>query len=232
MMTKISMNDLCTAMVKLQPDDAASIVDCAKSSAGDPKKFCRAVQAEIGGTLLFDAMMALRGGSSESRQHKPEGAVALFEHACECRAPSCGRTDCLELRGMLSALKAHAQQCKEEGCMTCRQWQRTRDAMRRARARPTSAAKTTPVKSRAAAAQLPASHDEASSPAGAALMMLARSALGDLPPSRTPLSPANSPPASPMRKRTKPSPPPPSAMSFLGQACASAAPLPLPVHSE
>jgi len=205
----IRASDLLKALVRLAPDQAETVMFCARTTNLQMPEFCRMIRAEIGGTLLFDAVMVLRGGSEEASR-EPLDTVALFEHCVRCRAPTCSRQDCLELRGLLSTMKAHAQACPLNDCRTCSQWKMVRDKMIRARA----------VVAKAPRPPLPPTHavepaaSVGGSAAAATLLMLARSALSDLPVTspgnsraNSPMSsPGNSPPCSPRRKRAKANP--------------------------
>jgi len=92
------------------------------------------VRRQIGGTLLFDAVMMLRG-VQPSPQGTTQDAKSLYEHAVGCRSPSCSRHGCLALRSIFSQLRQHAQCCFEpDGCNPCMQYQRIRTAMQRAKA--------------------------------------------------------------------------------------------------
>ena len=194
----VAATDLLTALVQLAPQHAATIIACARETAlQDMHAFCAAIRRELPGTLLFDAVLRLRG-SQLSRADSPGAAAELVEHAVHCRASNCSRTDCVTLRGMLSVLKQHSSAChlpKATACRTCQQWRTVRSHMRKV-AKPDASRRTL---------QEPSGNDS-----GASLLMhLARTALQDLPPSSPRLSPSNSPStsprSSPLRKRPKPS---------------------------
>jgi len=209
----VRAQDLLRALVQLEPRHANTILDCARrAGTSDLPAFCQLIREEIGGTLLFDAVMMIRSSNQETRS--PTSAADLLDHAVRCRAPVCSRKDCLELRSMLASMKAHAQVCRMERCKTCRQWQRVSDRMRRARAAsrematPTGpAAARTPFTVDVVTPQALTPVGGAASPTGSAaghtLLLLARSALSDLPLTS---SPTNSPPCSPRAKRARASP--------------------------
>lgn len=218
----VSAHELVSALVHLAPEHhKPTILHAAKSTQLHLPSFAKAIREEIGGTLLFDAVMLLRGSShSELGMRSPGAATALLQHCLSCRTPECDRTDCLELRGILSAMKAHAQSCPvppEAQCSTCRRWQTIRAKMKRPRAASAVQAPTTgltickrSVEVSAAAEMSPSSGETSpgGNAAGTALLMLARSALLPVPPSSPRLSPFNSPMTSPShsprRKRPKP----------------------------
>jgi len=131
---KIRSNDVVNAMVKLQPQHAKVIHKIMLESREDLSTFCKEVRRQIGGTLLFDAVMMLRG-VQPSPQGTTQDAKSLYEHAVGCRSPSCSRHGCLALRSIFSQLRQHAQCCSEpDGCNPCMQYQRIRNAMQRAKA--------------------------------------------------------------------------------------------------
>merc|ERR1719389_3562 len=114
-------------------------------------------------------------------------ARGLYEHAIQCRASpgTCACVGCHEMRIMFAMLRRHTKDCPEpDNCQTCSHAQTVRDAMREARV----VRKPRPAAELKLAAQ-------PSDPAGSALMMLARSALGEL------NSPYNSPCSSPRPSR-------------------------------
>lgn len=208
--SKVNAQDLLRALVHLAPEQKTTILALARTSKMHLPLFAAAIRKKVGGTLLFDAVMLLRGGSAQVRE--PGAAAELFEHCINCRRPDCSRTDCLELRGMLSGMKAHAQAC-DAGmqCLTCQRWHTVRDRMKRARAAHailpatlTTSKKTGIV---AGASQAPPARSGDSSTLGSAtgtaLLMLARCALSEVPPSSPRLSPVNSPNQSPRSKRPK-----------------------------
>jgi len=214
MSSVVRAQDLLRALVHLAPERKDVIFTVARETELELLTFCRGIRETIGGTLLFDAVMLLRGSKDLNRDSG--AAMELYEHCLTCQAPSCSRQDCLELRGMLSSLKAHWQSCdvpKRKRCRTCLQWQAVRDRMKSARAErqeslhmqispPTTTGHRGADKQRPHFAKL---GDGDTSPrcsaAGAALLMLSRSALAPINPPEN--SPSNSPSGSPRLKRSK-----------------------------
>ncbi len=195
----VSAHTFCDTLVRLAPEHADTILAIARQTGLELRQFCAAVRREIGGTLLFDAVLAMRGSQLPARSHAD--VVALVEHCVRCRSPGCTRADCLALRSMLSVMKMHAAACAvpaELACQTCDQWHTMRSKMLAAR----RGMKT------ARCERVSGEGSTGSNDAGAALLMhLARSALVDLPPTSPRLSPvnspSNSPSTSPMPKRPK-----------------------------
>jgi len=212
--TYIRAHDLLNALVMLAPERAPDILSCARASGlKDVHGFCREIRQEIGGTLLFDAVMMLTKGGDATPQ--PGTSSKLFEHCVQCRDVQCSRRDCLELRGMFASMKAHSMQCVlQDRCRTCRQWQSVRDKMKLCRAarngtKPMTGSMATmtltplSIRDRSFTTPSSATNDNESSPmasAGQTLLMLARTALSDLP---VTTSPINSPTCSPRSKRAK-----------------------------
>lgn len=192
----INAVDFLRVLIHLRPSMESKILALARETRLELTPFCAAVRREIGGTLLFDAMMLLQGSAMTTEM---SAAAALVRHGVECRAPQCGLKGCRELRGIFSNMKAHAQGCAERTCRTCGHWRMVRDKMKSAR-RPRLASREWPTPPTAEAKL-----DD--SPAGAALLMLARSALSDIAPTSPRLSPTNtpvhSPNSSPLPKRPK-----------------------------
>uniref|UniRef100_A0A7S2GU76 Uncharacterized protein n=1 Tax=Haptolina brevifila TaxID=156173 RepID=A0A7S2GU76_9EUKA len=198
-------------MVRLQPSQADVIVQLLREANSDLTTFCRLVRLQIGGALVFDSVMLLRGLPVEVPRPK---RIELFEHAICCRANDCSYPGCAEIRTMFNSLHEHAWTCSVPDCRTCTQHQKVRDAMRRARAR------DPPARPIAASPVVPevTPHDAAS---GLNLLAqaghMARSALGDLPTSSPRNSPCTSPNASPKPQRHKRAKKAPSVLRAPGQ---------------
>lgn len=125
--------DVVNVMLKLQPQHAGAILKILHESREDLSTFCREVRRQIGGRLLFDAVMVLRG-VKPSAQLSTADAKSLYEHAVGCQSPSCSRHGCLQLRSIFSQLRQHARCCPEpDGCNPCKQYRRVRDAIARAK---------------------------------------------------------------------------------------------------
>jgi len=224
--TRLRTADLLKALLHLAPTHEGTIREIAEATKLQMSDFCKGIRKQIGGTLLFDAVLMLNG----SARSPSEASVvaALFKHSIQCRSTDCTQPDCLQLRTMLSSMKVHAQSCSTDGCKTCLQWQVASSRMKRARSSSTaediganliSATATVAQKlpqdraleptsgGRRALPQLVLSSTagpEVRAPPSAALLLLARSALADLPVSMTRVSPMNSPSSSPNPTRKRP----------------------------
>lgn len=182
--------DLVSALCTLRPHESVNIMSLLRESGGDRQAFTHKIRAHYPGALLFDAVMMLWGLPSGDITGVPGAASKLYEHAIRCHAPAstCDQVGCCEMRSMFSVLRQHYIVCPQPNdCGTCRHAQRVRDAIRCARAdrKPKLACQPKP------AASIP------SSQGCSALMMLARSALGEL------NSPHNSPCSSPKTDRPR-----------------------------
>ena len=216
-METISAASLVDMIIRLHPSHAPKLkihVESLASGSMGVQAFCAAVRKDLGndGTpVLLQALIALRSGK-KSEILKMRGMRGLAEHAqtCDgaCRDPGCG-----QINGMLQTIRAHCLECAAPlECATCIRWGLLVAAPAiPAPALPARAAPSLVVSSTSRA--MPAAHKEAT----AALMMLARSALGDI--TDSPVgSPFNSPTASPKpTKRQKKEPTLPEA-SLLAKA--------------
>lgn len=211
----VAAADVINAMVKLQPAKRDALVAMLREADGDLATFCHLVRLQGCGSLLFDAVVMLRGLPAEVPKHK---RTELFEHAIACSSgPSCPHAGCKEIRSMFSALGQHARTCSASDCRTCTHHQNIRDAMRRVQAR--RAASQTfvaarPVRQGAPGKKLSAGvldqpvdaksvATKARDDGCSALLLLARSALVDLPVSSPRNSPHNSPNTSPKPQQRK-----------------------------
>lgn len=211
--------EVVAAMVRLQPSQAETIVHLLGEANSDLTTFCRLVRSRIGGSLLFDAVMLLRGLPMDVPRPK---RAELFEHAIRCRGNDCSYPGCAEIRTMFNSLHEHAWTCSVTGCRTCTQHQKVRDAMRRARTRYA----TRPVTTRPVIPEVKADDNASGLILLAQAGNLARSALGDLPTASPRNSPCNSPNASPKPQRRKK---PKLAPSVLGPDVVLARPVLLPM---
>lgn len=193
-MSAINARVLVQTMMRLRPDQAESILACARRCNGQANTFCKAIRAEVGGTVLMEALMVLRGSEGDDAAYTPSAALDIYQHALACRSVACKRANCGAMRGMISNLKAHSQSCAADGCITCQQWHKVRDAMQAARR-----------KQRSPRTEVHISRMPSRESAG--LVMLSRVALADISPTSARLSPVNtpisSPCTSPVRKRPK-----------------------------
>jgi len=192
---QVSPAAVVEAMIRLSPSHTETILALMNESGGDLTTFCRSVRSRIGGSLLFDTVLLLQGGKATGGGSGPK---QLFVHAVSCRTPSCPHPGCTQLRSMFTQLRQHSQHCSKPQCQMCTQHQKVRDATMRARA---AFARPSPASAVVARPMAPQRRRDPSPCAG--LMMLARSALGDLPVHSPRNSPANSPRNSPCQKRPK-----------------------------
>ena len=204
-METISAASLVDMIIRLHPSHAPKLkihVESLASGSMGVQAFCAAVRKDLGndGTpVLLQALIALRSGK-KSEILKMRGMRGLAEHAqtCDgaCRDPGCG-----QINGMLQTIRAHCLECAAPlECATCIRWGHL--AATPARAVPVTTPPTAAVPTACAAPLLAASVGCANSMSSAhkeaipALMMLARSALGDI--TDSPVgSRCNSPIASP-----------------------------------
>ena len=199
-MATISAASLVDMMLRLHPTHAPklkSLVDALASGSMEMQAFCAAVRKDLGqdGTdVLLEALIALRSGK------KVRGTRMLVEHAQDCNG-ACRDPGCEQINGMLQTIRTHCLECAAPlECATCIRWGHL--AATPARAVPVTTAPTAAVPTACAAPLLAASVGCANSMSSAhkeaipALMMLARSALGDI--TDSPVgSRCNSPIASP-----------------------------------
>lgn len=219
-MESISAASLVDAMLRLRPDAAPTLrrlVDnvCSGRLMG-PHAFSDAVQEELGGTILLDALLLLKGAPMTTVASDGDMTLRgkLFRHCIQCSGP-CSIPGCIEMRSLIQTATAHTQVCTQRAsCRTCIRWgtvlgianqstgsaQSSRKAVVACRIAgetpaedPDQGETSSNDRKRAAASALPAH-----------LMMLARSALGELSAPTSPGgSPRNSPAPSPDPLRPK-----------------------------
>lgn len=194
-----SVAALLDAMLRRHPTMGRALAKHAEALASgsmDMQAFCAVVRAEFGNSILLEAILLLRGAPPTAL----DDVRALLKHCRSCDVgPKCNTDGCLALRGVLATVREHAAECTVVGeCSACNAWAKL-DASRSAA--PAAAATRRAVNpllatavdvSRREAAAVPGSPRQAA--AVPALMMLARSALGEL---STHTSRDNSPTASP-----------------------------------
>jgi len=191
------------------------------SGAVSMHSFCATVRAELGPEALANALLVLHGGDLVT----PGSLPSLLAHAQSCQG-TCSQPGCAQMRGMLAVVRTHCVECAApEECATCQRWAHLRHASfgdpgASALATPTTAAAPVPA---TGLASPPTPTTEEAGPLLAvkvarerpsetakkesipALMLLARSALGDITTtSSAHASPRNSPSSSPRRMRKRP----------------------------
>lgn len=194
-MTTVSAASLVDAMLRLHPNQAPALgrlADALASGILGMHTFCEAVRAELGTKILLEALIFLRGRTVTL----PLDAASMLAHAHACGG-ACGHVACTEICSMLATVKGHCLECAEPACATCTRWSHL--------VRPTPEKYSSPplVATRVGHAghghksihlkeQESPYKEKESKEAMPALMMLARSALGDI---------TTSPVASPNRLR-------------------------------
>lgn len=229
---------LIDAMHALRPDAAPALSrladDIISGKIDGPHSFSAAVKAELGGTILLDAIMMLNevpATASASHVRSYENASLrhrLVEHSLQCALSEdvCKIPGCACMRGMIETVRRHAAVCEAPStCITCAHWGDTLASLQ-ARALPLRRAKSPvmatkvpargPILATKVVRKAPGAKPSAATCGDAAahgcendrtactdssksmLMLLARSALGEL---SAPSSPVNSPRNSPIPLR-------------------------------
>ena len=154
----ISAAALIDMMARLRPQHAAMLSQLGSAIASgsmDLHSFCTYVRASIGGTVLFDALLALQG-VADATSGMPSSAQALCEHCLDCAhangsahgcAPQCNVRGCAAVAHMKTTMRAHFETCAAPGeCKTCDSWCRLRSLERSlARTRPAPIAASVPL---------------------------------------------------------------------------------------
>jgi hypothetical protein len=218
------------AMCRLRPDAAPILSHLAEEVCSGrlcgPHAFGQAISRSLGGTILLDALLLLRGApmTTASSDGDAKLRARLLEHSIQCRAgDQCCIPGCTEMRSLVHMLDVHRRGCQEKtGCVTCARWTHIQNKVRQTSARPVCMPVAKPVAvpvalpvatlvakpivaKRVVPDEEPRVHKPKQSeppPRRSALEMLARSALGELSvPSSPRNSPRNSPVNSPNRVR-------------------------------
>ena len=213
-METISAASLVNAMLEAHPEHAGALGRFAEALASGSmgmQAFAAAVRQELGKEVLLEALVRLRGGKKPTVQH--HDVASLAAHAQTCRG-SCGNPGCLQIHEMLHTIRKHCLECAApKECSTCMRWaHRLKDLP----ATPPVLAARPAAASSASQKKDATTHGEC----GNVLMLLARSALGDITDSPG-ASRCNSPTTSPARlpsKRQKMTAPPTEAVSLLSKA--------------
>lgn len=203
----VSAASLVDVMLRLNPANAPVLARLAEGLASGMMgmhTFCSIVRKELGPTALIEALIMLHGGTNIN--HQGTNVRTLLVHAQSCQG-GCPYTGCSELRKMLETIRGHCIECSApEDCVTCLRWSHLRNAPAVCRpVQPAELAAPGPLLAKTAVPPPPKLQRTASQKeAVPALMMLARSALGDITASGSPkASPCNSPSSSPRRIRKK-----------------------------
>ena len=220
-MESISAASLVDAMLRLRPDAAPTLrrlVDnvCSGRLMG-PHAFSDAVQEELGGTILLDALLLLKGAPMTTVASDGDVTLRgkLFRHCIQCSGP-CSIPGCIEMRSLIQTATAHTQVCGQRAsCRTCIRWGHVLGVANQSCSSAQSSRKAvvamridgdTPAEASEADQGATSSNERkrAASALPAHLMMLARSALGELSAPTSPGgSPRNSPAPSPDLLRPK-----------------------------
>lgn len=213
MAEQISPAALINAMARLKPEASEHIALLADEvyhgRISGPHAFADRVREIFGGTILLDALLLVKGAPMVSSASDGDFGLRgeLFRHCVKCNG-GCRLPGCAEMRSFCQALHAHAQSCEQpESCRTCVRWTHILCAARQSV--PGALAGSAPTRTNkvlvTAIPAPPPTRKPADAPKPAMpahLMMLARSALGEL---SSPSSPRGSPRNSP---RNSPCPSP------------------------
>ena len=200
-MATISAASLVDMILRLHPEHAPNLgklADSLSSGSMGMQAFCAAVRKDLGKDVLLEALVALR---SDKKRPAPQVDVRmLVQHAQNCNG-ACLDPGCGQINAMLQTIRTHCLGCAApKECATCIRWGHLAAApapVVPARPGPLLVVSVGGAKSTSSAMSSRA-HKEAMP----ALMMLARSALGDI--TDSPVgSRCNSPTASPKRLPTK-----------------------------
>lgn len=226
-MAQISAPALIDAMARVRPDAGVILAKFSeKICSGEitsPHAFVDLVSAELGGTVLLDALLLLKGAPMTTPKSAGEVPLRakLLRHAMACPAntstTSCPIPGCSAMAQMVHTLRAHASNCREATtCRTCIRWHNLLCTSREHGIQLLPARSTKPIVCQAVrpmvamsvAPNQPSADDVSSNSStdmaaekrsnAGLLMMLARSALGEV---SAPNSPRNSPTPSPEPQR-------------------------------
>ena len=182
----ISAAALVDTMIRISPASAPILGGLAEglaSGAVQMPEFCSVVRKELGDTILLEALLMMQG------VRVPLSCAADAKMLVDRAARGCTDSGCAQISFMLSTIRAHCLACAApEQCRTCQRWSHLcADA-------PVAAADIPPARSALPAAAGDAAfaaldavghslrvkqpHKDAN--ASPALLMLARSALGDI----------------------------------------------------
>ena len=119
-MTTVSAASLVDAMLRLHPNQAPALgrlADALASGILGMHTFCEAVRAELGTKMLLEALIFLRGRTVSL----PLDAASMLAHANACGG-ACGHVACTEICSMLATVKGHCLACAAPACVTCARW--------------------------------------------------------------------------------------------------------------
>lgn len=220
----ISAAALVDAIIRLAPASAPVLGRLAEglaSGAVQMQAFCKAVREELGDTILVEALLMMQGA------RVPFGSAAdikeLVDHVRVCGG-GCSKPGCAQVSIMLATIRSHCMQCAApQQCGTCQRWAHIcYDTPRMAVVRVAAAAPAAsdaafanldavghPLRAGRSAVAKPSASHASHKEALPALLMLARSALGDITTSpgssrcNSPTAAPSSPKRGPGGKRVK-----------------------------
>lgn len=114
---RISAQELVATLTQMHPAHGETIMRLAQGHPSLPE-FAAGVRKTLGPAALLEALVAMRAGG----KHVALSAKAV-EHAQECTVPACAEPGCLQMRSMLQVVREHCASCEmPNDCATCRRW--------------------------------------------------------------------------------------------------------------